>query len=112
MIKLPCFLLLLILFSIQSQAINVDQGIEDALDHFAIEPKKCLANPSDIPLFLSVRIIDEVPTTSEGKVESKMDKSNSNDGNKNQSNPTEQVYQYERDAAIFAREFEESMVRF
>ena len=104
---------------------NVDQGIEDVMDHFAIEPKKCLANPSDVPVFLSVRIVDDdvLATTNSGGTGTT---SNTNGGtihtdvndkdnmiqDQMEKNPIEHVFQYEKDAAGFAREFEESMVRF
>ncbi len=104
----------------QNQTNNVDQGIEDALDHFAIEPKKCLANPSDVPFFLSVRIVDDEVNSDVTKTEGSTaqvggpnglnyEDQNENGHNKN---PINHIYQYEQDAAKFAREFEENMVRF
>lgn len=107
----------------QNQTINVDQGIEDALDHFAIEPKKCLANPVDVPFFLSVRIVDDEVVDADGNVESGGAGANNSIGaansgmnnkneNQNRKNPVQHIYQYEQDAAKFARDFEENMVRF
>ena len=101
----------------QNQTIYVDQGIEDALDHFAVEPKKCLANPSDVPIFLSVRIVDtEITASSTGENTSEISNIiNEQHTGKNDTalrSSTEHVYQYERDAAKFAREFEDNMIRF
>ncbi len=79
-----------------------------------MEPKKCLPNPSDVPVFLSVRIVDDNLT--DGHVESNSDggergsNSGNNKNNYDSRKPAEHIlYQYERDAAVFAREFEESM---
>ena len=108
----------------KNQTTNVDQGIEDALDHFAVEPKKCLANPSDVPVFLSVRIVDDVTDRQveaaaggDGGIgaggdqgSSACNNSNINGSGNGSKKPVEHVlYQYERDAAVFAREFEEYM---
>lgn len=69
-------------------------GIDDVLEHFVYQPKKCPANPQDVPFFLSTRLADApVPVTSEeeeeeGKVEKKEtnDSNNSNNNNKNKKN--------------------------
>jgi len=41
-----------------SQVGNLDRGIDDVLEHFVYEPKKCTANPQDIPTFLSTRLVE------------------------------------------------------
>ena len=82
------------------------------MDHFAIEPKKCLANPADVPLFLSVRIVDE-EINADSKLEGGAYGGNmTKNENRNKRNPVDHIYQYEQDSAKFAREFEENMVRF
>jgi len=40
----------------QNQSSNLDKCIEPVLEHFVYVPKKCTANPQDIPFFLSTRL--------------------------------------------------------
>ena len=40
----------------QNQSGNLDKCIEPVLEHFVYVPKKCTANPQDIPFFLSTRL--------------------------------------------------------
>eukprot|EP00815_Leptocylindrus_aporus_P012264 CAMPEP_0116065650 /NCGR_PEP_ID=MMETSP0322-20121206/9904_1 /TAXON_ID=163516 /ORGANISM="Leptocylindrus danicus var. apora, Strain B651" /LENGTH=146 /DNA_ID=CAMNT_0003552035 /DNA_START=43 /DNA_END=483 /DNA_ORIENTATION=+ len=39
-----------------NQANNLDNNIEDVLEHFCYLPKRVTANPGDIPLFLSSKL--------------------------------------------------------
>ena len=67
-----------------------------------------------MPFFLSVRIVDDV-IDSDVKVEGGADGGalgGKKNANRNQKNPVEHIIQYEKDAARFAREFQENMVRF
>jgi hypothetical protein len=63
-----------------------------------------------VPVFLSVRLIDDL--SGDLQVEDSTDAISKNLENQSKKNPIEHIYQYEKDAAGFAREFEESMVRF
>jgi hypothetical protein len=40
----------------QNQSSNLDKCIEPVLEHVVYVPKKCTANPQDIPFFLSTRL--------------------------------------------------------
>jgi len=42
-----------------NQASNMNDSIEDLLEHFVYIPKKCPANPQDVPFFLSTRLVSE-----------------------------------------------------
>ena len=42
---------------IQNQAGNLDQGIEDASEHFVYVPKRCTVNAQDMAFFLSTRLV-------------------------------------------------------
>jgi hypothetical protein len=81
-----------------------------------VEPKKCLINPSDVPVFLSVRIVDDDTTggnhlDSHAAAGDKTENRSSENHGKVKSS-TEHLQKYERDAAVFATEFEANMVRF
>lgn len=39
-----------------NQSSNLDKCIEPVLEHFVYVPKKCTANPQDVPFFLSTRL--------------------------------------------------------
>jgi len=67
-------------------------------------------DPSHIPFFLSVRIVDN-DITEEKAIENEGEE-NMNESFYTFKKPVETVHRYEKDAAEFAREFEENMVRF
>ena len=75
-----------------------------------------MANPSDVPVFLSVRIVeDDVQTDTtvvENKKNGKGTQISDNDGSGSNRSPIDYVRQYEKDSAFFAREFEDNIVRF
>ena len=41
-----------------NQAANLNNGIEHVLEHFVYVPRKCPANPQDVPFFLSTRLAE------------------------------------------------------
>mmetsp|Transcript_4019 Transcript_4019/g.6114 ORF Transcript_4019/g.6114 Transcript_4019/m.6114 type:complete len:143 (+) Transcript_4019:100-528(+) len=90
-----------------NQTNNLDQSIDDMMNHFVYEPRQSPTNPQDIPMFLSVRLVDDGNTMDiESKV--KEDRSAETDVG----NPSEVLTQYEEKSADLANEFEESMVRY
>jgi hypothetical protein len=42
-----------------NQTVQMDQSISDVMEHFVYVPIKAVANPGDIPFFLSTRLEDE-----------------------------------------------------
>ena len=77
------------------------------MNHFVYEPRQSPANPQDVPMFLSVRLVDDANTVdNESKV-----KEESN-AEKDIGNPSEVLAMYEEKAADLANDFEESMVRY
>lgn len=91
-----------------NQINNLDNSIDDIMNHFVYEPRKSTANPQDIPLFLSVRLVDE------SKRENEKDEKEAvggKDGDAS-SDPVEVLNEYEKRAAIMANKFAESMVRY
>jgi hypothetical protein len=88
----------------------LDGAIEDVLEHFVYEPRKCTANPQDIPFFLSTRLttVDTVPDET-SKTNAKVDQVYEST---EESDPAKVLKRYENRAAELAAEFEESMVRF
>uniref|UniRef100_A0A7S2XKB6 Uncharacterized protein n=1 Tax=Attheya septentrionalis TaxID=420275 RepID=A0A7S2XKB6_9STRA len=93
-----------------NQTGNLDGAIEDVLEHFVYEPRKCTANPQDIPFFLSTRLttVDTVPDET-SKTNAKVDQVYEST---EESDPAKVLKRYENRAAELAAEFEESMVRF
>lgn len=91
-----------------NQINNLDNSIDDIMNHFVYEPRKSTANPQDIPLFLSVRLVDE------SKRENEKDEKEAvggKDGDTS-SDPVKFLNEYEKRAAIMANKFAESMVRY
>eukprot|EP00978_Attheya_sp_CCMP212_P022718 scaffold68194_cov58-Attheya_sp.AAC.5 len=95
---------------LRNQTGNLDGAIEDVLEHFVYEPRKCTANPQDIPFFLSTRLttVDTVPDET-SKTNAKVDQVYEST---EESDPAKVLKRYENRAAELAAEFEESMVRF
>ena len=99
-----------------------NQGIDDVLEHFVYLPKKCPANPQDVPFFLSTRLT-EVPTaattTTNDNDEDKSNVENHPQQKKHEKeagileeDPTKVLRLYEEHATKLAAEFEENMIRY
>uniref|UniRef100_A0A7S2MHP4 Uncharacterized protein n=1 Tax=Helicotheca tamesis TaxID=374047 RepID=A0A7S2MHP4_9STRA len=102
-----------------SQSGNLDQGIEDLLEHFVYEPKKCPVNPQDVPFFLSTRLADSgtvddtdtdaVATSAVGVAGAG---GNTSRGEGDDEDPVKVLRRYEDRAGELVSEFENAMVRF
>lgn len=94
-----------------NQAGNMDEVIEDVLEHFVYLPKKVTANPGDIPLFMSSKLAPvsgmEVLDVSanEARKKSKMDHGQGKD-------LIEKLDRYEKSVEKLANHFEEAIVRY
>jgi hypothetical protein len=110
--------------SSKNQTGNLDQGIEDAAEHFVYVPKKATINPQDIAFFLSTRLVtaasgensddDKAAAVAadgadNGEGHDKSDPSSNLFGG---GDPTKRLRTYEMKTAVLASEFEEGMVRF
>ena len=103
-----------------NQAGNLDRGIDDASEHFAYVPRRCLANAQDVAFFLSTRLVVAAPSSSSSSGE--RDDCEGNDGKRNDGDggdcdgggeePAARLRRYERRAAELASEFEGGMIRF
>ena len=118
----------------KNQAGNLDRSIEDLLEHFVYQPKKCTANAQDIPFFLSTRLADcshaamSTPSGGGGGTNADAKNGTKSDGGAGEGgpslntatngtfleveNPVVVLGRYEDRAAGFATEYEEDMVRF
>ena len=102
-----------------NQAGNLDRGIDDASEHFAYVPRRCLANAQDVAFFLSTRLVVAAPSSSSS---GERDDGEGNDGKRNDDDggdcdgggeePAARLRRYERRAAELASEFEGGMIRF
>ena len=63
-----------------NQAGNLDRGIDDASEHFAYVPRRCLANAQDVAFFLSTRLVVAAPSSSSS---GERDDGEGNDGKRN-----------------------------
>eukprot|EP00586_Coscinodiscus_wailesii_P009886 CAMPEP_0172510360 /NCGR_PEP_ID=MMETSP1066-20121228/227794_1 /TAXON_ID=671091 /ORGANISM="Coscinodiscus wailesii, Strain CCMP2513" /LENGTH=101 /DNA_ID=CAMNT_0013289273 /DNA_START=293 /DNA_END=598 /DNA_ORIENTATION=- len=92
-----------------NQAVNLDDNIDDLLEHFVYVPKKCTANAQDVPFFLSTRVSDSEfesvraagvggATTTTGAITS--------------GDPVKVLADYESRITELAAKFENGMVRF
>jgi hypothetical protein len=81
------------------------------MEHFVYEPKKSTENPQHIPFFLSTRIVDTEfnPNELNATGETEMQSEQIPIGTKNS---CALLKQYESNAADFATEFEDSIMRF
>jgi len=92
-----------------SQVGNLDRGIDDILEHFVYEPKKCTANPQDIPTFLSTRLVESGSTG--GGIQAEMIHENSDmagiegGGTNEIENQAFVLREYEDRASEFVNEF-------
>lgn len=106
-----------------NQAGNLDQGIEDASEHFVYVPKKCTVNAQDMAFFLSTRLVtaaggennnDSVEQTKAGTGGG--DDDGGGGGTSTQyyggEEPSTRLRRYEGQVAELASEFEDGMVRF
>ncbi len=89
------------------------------MNHFVYEPRKTTANPQDIPLFLSVRLVDDshVEQQEEDYEMENDDAERKISGGKRNTeetvrNPAELLTQYEKKAADLANNFAETMIRY
>ena len=90
----------------------MDRGIEDVTEHFVYQPKKCPANPQDIPFFLSTRLADT--SLDNSMTNGDDDKQNiiSVDEIDELKDASIILSSYEADAAQLASRYEEKMIRF
>jgi hypothetical protein len=93
------------------QAANMDQSISDVMEHFVYLPKKAVANPGDIPVFLSTRLEDEaaVATTTTGATTGEIAEFSLDT---DAVDTVKILADYENNAAALAAEYERTMVRF
>jgi len=94
-----------------NQVGNLDRGIDDLLEHFVYQPRKCTTNPQDIPTFLSTRLV-ESDNTATVDVDENDDDNDCNNNNTKEINPVTVLRQYEDRAAALALEFENNLPRF
>jgi hypothetical protein len=96
----------------QNQSGNLNRCIEPVLEHFVYVPKKCTANPQDIPFFLSTRLAagdaSKVADASGGSDV----KSNDADQAATIEDPVKALREFESTAAEVAADFESKMIRF
>ena len=107
-----------------NQAGNLDRGIDDASEHFAYVPRRCLANAQDVAFFLSTRLVVAAPSSSSSSSSGERDDGEGNDGKRNDDDGGDgsgrggeepaaaRLRRYERRAAELASEFEGGMIRF
>ena len=102
-----------------NQTVNMDQSIDDVMEHFVYLPRQATANPQDVPFFLSTRLEDEGGVAAVGSNSSNKnnDKESRDEPRKEFSldpstNAVEHLMQYEKQAAELAAEYERQMVRF
>mmetsp|Transcript_28273 Transcript_28273/g.61557 ORF Transcript_28273/g.61557 Transcript_28273/m.61557 type:complete len:147 (+) Transcript_28273:105-545(+) len=95
-----------------NQSGNLDRCIEPVLEHFVYVPKKCPANPQDVPFFLSTRL-------TAGDASQVADASGGSDVKGNDADlaatiedPVKALREFESTAAEVAADFESKMIRF
>jgi hypothetical protein len=88
-----------------NQSVNLDENIDDILEHFVYLPQKATANPQDIPFFLSTRL--EAPPGTD--TISSLDAQNKL---LIRQDAIQQLANYENHTARLASHFEQNMVRF
>jgi hypothetical protein len=88
-----------------SQTGNLDNSIDDVLEHFVYLPKQSTANPQDIPFFLSIRL-GEPNTTPDDETPK------GNDVLTETADPVQILIKYENRATQLAKEYVENMIRF
>ena len=110
----------------QNQSSNLDKCIEPVLEHFVYVPKKCTANPQDIPFFLSTRLTTDAQKqkadTASGadKGGTKKDEEDGETtsaadvvmGDAEIEDPVKALKEFENVAAELAADYESKMLRF
>jgi len=115
----------------QNQSSNLDKCIEPVLEHFVYVPKKCTANPQDIPFFLSTRLAtdaqkqkaDTAAASGADKDGTKKEGGEEEDGETGSSvdvamaeteikDPVKALKDFENVAAELAADYESKMMRF
>ena len=109
----------------QNQSSTLDRCIEPVLEHFVYVPKKCTANPQDIPFFLSTRLTTDAQKqkadTASGadKDGTKKDEDDGEAtatdiamGDANIEDPVKALKEFENVAAELAADYESKMLRF
>ena len=81
------------------------------MEHFVYEPKKSTENPQHIPFFLSTRIVDTELNPNESNVAGDTEVQSEQIPIKAK-NACALLKQYESNAAEFATEFEDNILRF
>mmetsp|Transcript_840 Transcript_840/g.2337 ORF Transcript_840/g.2337 Transcript_840/m.2337 type:complete len:166 (+) Transcript_840:162-659(+) len=114
-----------------NQSSNLDKCIEPVLEHFVYVPKKCTANPQDIPFFLSTRLAtdaqkqkaDTAAASGADKDGTKKEGGEEEDGETGSSvdvamaeteikDPVKALKDFENVAAELAADYESKMMRF
>ena len=109
----------------QNQSSNLDKCIEPVLEHFVYVPKKCTANPQDIPFFLSTRLTTDAQkqkadaASGADKDGTKKDEEDGETtatdvamGDANIEDPVKALKEFENVAAELAADYESKMLRF
>lgn len=97
-----------------NQASNLNEGIQDVLEHFVYLPKRCPVNPQDIPFFLSTRLATATDAETSagsgggGGVSSETDDKMTTF----KEDPNKILRLYEEETAKMAFEFEENIIRY
>lgn len=94
-----------------NQASNVNDGIEDLLEHFVYLPKKVTANPGDIPVFLSSKLAP-IPGMSGSTDDTVTNIKKRKDTDETEDDPVRKLQRYENEVANLASIFEKSIVRY
>jgi hypothetical protein len=92
------------------QTTNLNNSIDDILEHFVYVPKQCTANAQDIPFFLSTRL-DVSTNDDDNKTATDEEGMEENDDDRNV-DPVDALAKFESKGAQIAAEYEEKMVRF
>jgi hypothetical protein len=92
------------------QIMNVNQTIDDMMEHFVYVPQRSTANPQDIPFFLSTRL-ETTTTTTTIPTRTTTTTIPINDNDKNV-DIQQHLMDYENYTARLAQQYEERMVRF
>ena len=108
----------------QNQSSNLDRCIEPVLEHFVYVPKKCPANPQDIPFFLSTRLTTDAQkqkadtasgADKDGTKKEDGETTSATDvvmGDANIEDPVKALKEFENVAAELAADYESKMLRF
>lgn len=96
-----------------NQGSNLNDSIEDVLEHFVYLPKKCTVNPQDVPFFLSTRLADPPVVEDSSAIDGASSSTSSSSGaENNKEDPAKVLRVFEEETAKMAKEFERDMVRY